>query len=71
LSWHVWTEIEGQKYCVDFVVTPRTERKGWIPIAVELDGHAFHERTPAQVSHRDSRDRALQRAGWKVFHLTA
>jgi hypothetical protein len=39
-------------------------------IAVELDGHQFHERTPEQVVERNSRDRDLQRAGWTVFHFS-
>ncbi|MFB3816121.1 MAG: DUF559 domain-containing protein [Candidatus Methylomirabilales bacterium] len=39
-------------------------------IAVELDGHEWHERTPEQVEYRNQRDRDLQRAGWKVFHFS-
>lgn len=39
-------------------------------IAVELDGHAFHERTREQVAYRNKRDRDLQIAGWKVFHFS-
>jgi hypothetical protein len=39
-------------------------------IGVELDGHDFHERTRAQVTVRNKRDRDLQVAGWKVFHFS-
>jgi hypothetical protein len=39
-------------------------------IAVELDGHDFHERTKEQVIYRDARDRALQAEGWTVFHVS-
>lgn len=39
-------------------------------IAVELDGHDFHERTKEQVTERNRRDRALQDAGWRVFHFS-
>lgn len=39
-------------------------------IAVELDGHDFHERTKDQVIRRDMRDRALQSAGWTVCHVS-
>lgn len=42
----------------------------WPRIAVELDGHGFHERTREQVARRDYRDRALQQAGWTVFHFS-
>lgn len=39
-------------------------------IAVELDGHDFHERTKEQVNERNQRDRHLQQAGWAVFHFS-
>jgi hypothetical protein len=38
-------------------------------VAVELDGHEFHERTKEQVAKRNWRDRLLQADGWKVFHF--
>lgn len=39
-------------------------------IGIELDGHEFHERTKAQATSRNRRDRDLQAAGWKVFHIS-
>lgn len=64
----------GSRYRLDFLIEPRNpaveSMSGWMPIAVELDGHAFHERTPAQVALRDRRDRELQSANWKVFHFS-
>lgn len=39
-------------------------------IAIELDGHEFHERTKEQVTDRNQRDRSLQQAGWTVFHFS-
>lgn len=39
-------------------------------IAIELDGHEFHERTKDQVRRRDRRDRDLQAAGWCIFHFS-
>lgn len=66
--------VNGKDYRVDFLVEPcnlqRASNPAWKPIAVELDGHAFHERTREQVALRDSRDRALQSAGWRVFHFS-
>lgn len=66
--------IAGQTYRVDFLMDPIDPRisadKRWRPIAVELDGHAFHEKTKEQVALRNSRDRALQQADWKVFHFS-
>lgn len=54
-------ECNGEWYRLDFAFP---EQK----IAVELDGHAFHERTVDQVIARDTRDRHLQVAGWRVLH---
>ena len=39
-------------------------------LAIELDGHDFHERTKEQVTDRNRRDRDLQAAGWKVLHVS-
>lgn len=39
-------------------------------IAVEVDGHEFHERTKEQVAYRNRRDRELLQAGWKVLHVS-
>lgn len=63
--------VGNNTYRVDFLIDPTlTQPANWMPIAVELDGHAFHERTREQVATRDSRDRALQAAGWRVFHFS-
>ena len=65
LDFEVWLEdpdliIEGQRLGV----------KPFESIAVELDGHDFHERTKDQVTQRNQRDRDLQASGWKVFHFS-
>ena len=39
-------------------------------VIVELDGHDFHERTPEQAQSDKSRDRELQRLGWRVLRFT-
>lgn len=70
--------IDGQTFLLDFVVTVgstftdyvKLAHLTWPNIAVEVDGHAFHERTPDQVALRDRRDRLLQQAHWKVFHFS-
>lgn len=66
--------VGDEVFRVDFMVEPLEKEVAtspdWRPIAVELDGHAFHERTPAQVALRDRRDRALQAAGWQMFHFS-
>jgi uncharacterized protein (UPF0248 family) len=39
-------------------------------VAVELDGHAYHERTREQVIARNTRDLDLANDGWLVVHLS-
>jgi very-short-patch-repair endonuclease len=71
-------EVGKKKYRLDFALQPleyyefdRLARSGsWPKIAVELDGHEFHERTKEQVKKRDERDRDLQLAGWRVLHYS-
>jgi very-short-patch-repair endonuclease len=57
-------------YRLDFVVRHVTQDPAFPLVAVELDGHDFHERTKVQVRDRDARDRRLQQAGWHVFHFS-
>lgn len=52
-------------YRLDFaVITPKQK------LAIELDGHEFHERTKEQAARDKSRDRALVADGWKVLRFT-
>jgi very-short-patch-repair endonuclease len=55
--------VDGKRYRLDFAFVP--ER-----LAIECDGHDFHERTKEQARHDRSRDRALQLAGWTVLRFT-
>lgn len=70
-------EVEGRGYRLDFVFEPR--KFGALEsligpqcpkIALELDGHDFHERTKEQVTYRNRRDRDLQADGWIVLHVS-
>jgi very-short-patch-repair endonuclease len=65
-------EVGGNRYRLDFaVIWPHANNKVIAPlIAVELDGHDFHERTKDQVIRRNQRDRELQAAGWTVLHFS-
>lgn len=69
-------ELEGKQYRLDFAIEhafmASLEFPGavWPLVCVELDGHDFHERTKAQVTYRNARDRALQSAGWLVLHYS-
>lgn len=54
---------DGSRYRLDFAVVEYR-------VAIELDGHDFHERTKEQVAHRNTRDRKLQADGWTVLHIS-
>lgn len=41
-----------------------------LEIAVECDGHEWHERTKAQAKRDRARDRALQSVGYEVLRFT-
>jgi hypothetical protein len=59
--------IEGDKreVRVDFLLITMTSR-----IAVELDGHDFHERTKEQAARDRSKDRGLLAEGYTVLRFT-
>lgn len=71
-------EIGSDRFRLDFAILPAdpliqqfAEHLGYpMKVAVELDGHEFHERTKEQVTIRDRRDRILQVDGWKVLHVS-
>jgi len=72
-------QTKGRRYRVDFEVVPQDKdewaeahRYGfeWRRIAIELDGHEFHERTVEQVIGRNQRDRDLQESSWRVVHFS-
>lgn len=66
-------EVRGSRYRLDFAARQRFGASYSAPdalrVAIELDGHDFHERTREQVAKRNSRDRDLAFAGWTVFHF--
>lgn len=70
LERHRSVDAGGQRYVIDFVVVCKRAGAGYPLIGIELDGHAFHEKTLEQVTKRNRRDRDLQQAGWKLFHYS-
>lgn len=58
-------KTRGHTYRLDRAVTCRG-----IKLAIELDGHTYHERTHAQVADRNTRDSALASDGWRVLHFS-
>lgn len=59
-------EIDGAPIRLDFAI----KVPGGASVAIECDGHEFHERTKEQAARDKSRDRALTAAGWKVLRFT-
>jgi very-short-patch-repair endonuclease len=60
------------KYRLDFALFfPRTdESSDKIKVAVECDGHDFHEKTKEQAQRDKEKDRFLQSKGWIVARFT-
>lgn len=55
----------GKKYRVDFAMM-----RGSARVAIECDGHDFHEKTKEQAASDKARDRAMTLAGWTVLRFT-
>lgn len=68
---HITCQAPIGKYRVDFLLTQRgIGPKGYQPVVVELDGHAFHDKDKRQRSYEKARDRFLVRSGYRVLHFT-
>lgn len=59
--------VDNQTYRIDFAIIKEGKPA---KIAIELDGHAFHERTPVQAANDRQRERALIRQGYTVLRFT-
>ncbi len=57
------------KYRVDFLIIAILEN-GNFSLAVECDGHDFHEKTKVQAARDKQRDRSLKLAGVDIIHFT-
>jgi very-short-patch-repair endonuclease len=53
------------EFNIDFVVN-----RNVLPLAIELDGHEFHEKTKAQASWDRKRERSIIRSGYLVVRFT-
>jgi very-short-patch-repair endonuclease len=66
-------QIRVLDWPVDFVILAQYQHDETRPmsrLAIECDGHDFHERTKEQAAKDRSRDRALQAAGYTVMRFT-
>ena len=67
---HVWPQSKIGNYRVDFLfahVSPDGKRRF---VAVECDGHEFHEKTKMQAARDKARDRFLVSRGIPVLRFT-
>ena len=55
---------------IDFAVFINSWNDREIRLAIECDGHEFHEKTKEQAARDKSRDRVLQTEGWRVLRFT-
>lgn len=62
--------IEERTYRIDFLLEIQRTNQPARHIAIELDGHDFHERTKEQATKDKSRDRLLARYGYTVLRFT-
>jgi len=57
-------------WVIDFVVRSKSADEPRGTVAIELDGHEFHEKTKEQVAHDKRRERAIVRAGLPVLRFS-
>jgi very-short-patch-repair endonuclease len=60
-------KLEGSTYTIDFMVE---SSGGKVKLAIELDGHDFHEKTKKQAAHDRARERTIVRHGYTIFRFT-
>jgi len=58
------------KYRLDFSLDGAFDKIPYSGVGIEIDGHAFHERTKEQAAHDKLRDRFLWRNGYSVLRFT-
>ena len=65
-------EVNGKNYRLDFLYSEDYDKEVEKPfrLAIECDGHDFHEKTKEQVEKRNKRDMDLKMAGYDVLHYS-
>jgi very-short-patch-repair endonuclease len=58
------------EYRVDFLVVPEDTSNQELRIAIELDGHMFHEKSKSQVAADKKRERAIVATGVTVLRFS-
>ena len=66
---YVTPQAPVQQYRLDFLVEV-FDGEGWLKLAVECDGHDFHEKTKKQAARDKARDRIIVTEGYTLFRFT-
>ena len=61
-------KVNGHSYRLDLYFEEDAENP--IKVAIECDGHAFHEKTKEQVAYRNRRDMDLKSNGIDILHCS-
>ena len=67
---HEPVSTENGSYSVDFLIVPDDPLLDKINVAIELDGHEFHEKTKGQVQKDKARERAIVQQGVTVLRFS-
>jgi len=70
LSPHEPIPTDVASYTVDFLIVPEDPPLENVKIAIELDGHEFHEKTKQQVRNDKVRERAIVQQGVTVLRFS-
>lgn len=68
-GFYVWPQMGVRNYRADFGVLFNVQT-GVYRLAVECDGHEFHEKTKEQAQRDKARDREFLEEGWPVMRFT-
>lgn len=63
-------KTSGGTYAIDFVVRSKVGSETRGTVAIELDGHDFHEKTKEQVAKDKKRERAIVKAGLPMLRFS-
>lgn len=69
-DWCVTSQKTIGDYRVDFYIQCKKLDGKWVRLAIECDGHDFHERTKVQARRDRQKDRWLQSQGIAVLRFT-
>jgi very-short-patch-repair endonuclease len=67
---HIFQEVKTDRYRLDFLIRHRSASGPYAFVAVECDGHEYHDRSSADAARDKARDRFLAELGITVLRFT-